>query len=258
MLILFTSCARAEPDVDVQVSILMDDISIIRDENERLREENDTLRGENDMLRREIERAESSETFSSDSTVSPDPSPTSSPAPTPTSSPAPTPTPSPLPEPTPSNLANMDYFTLSPAAHENSWTSHNGDVLTWGTARQDNTGKIYANGGILSGRSTGLLDSPSIGDGHSITYLLNANYSTFTGYIALAWESRDTQRNYQIRFWNADNDIILYESPIISGGTLPIDFGIIDVSGITQFRIERLSPERGLSQIGIVDANFHY
>ena len=161
-------------------------------------------------------------------------------------------------------IANLDFFTVDPPANENGWIE-DGELRFWDTGRQqDNEGNLHASGGIFAGNSGHILNEIarnwSVAHEHSVTYLLNADYSRFTGIIALSWDSRDTQDNYEIRFWNVDDSSIIYTSPVITGGTRPISFDI-DVTGIEQLRIERLSPSEewnhGLAEIGILDARFH-
>ena len=161
-------------------------------------------------------------------------------------------------------IANLDFFTVDPPAHENGWIE-DGELRFWDTGRQqDNEGTLHASGGIFAGNSGHVRNwrerTWSVAHEHSVTYLLNADYSRFTGIIALSWDSRDTQDSYEIRFWNVDDSSIIYTSPVITGGTRPISFDI-DVTGIEQLRIERLSPaeewDNGLAEIGILDARFH-
>jgi len=169
-------------------------------------------------------------------------------------------------------ISQMNYFTVWPRAGrgDNGWLLNNGNKRIVSETWQDNTGSTHLNGGIIAGNygisetntnwtnggsanANGRSSAQNRANGHTIAYLLNGNYHRFTGTIALNWNSRDAQRNYMIRVWG-DSYRILYESPIISGGTLPFSFDI-DVRGVNQVRIERIAD--GNAAIAIVNAGFH-
>ncbi|MCL2286088.1 MAG: NPCBM/NEW2 domain-containing protein [Firmicutes bacterium] len=155
------------------------------------------------------------------------------------------------------NIIDMPVVAMSPENY-NSWIPF-GEIRTWDISRRDSTGYARLSGGILAGRvdandGEGVLDSVAhTGHRHSVTYSLNSQYSRFRGTITLYWGNNDAQRDYQIVFVGDEERI--FESPIITGGSQPIDFDV-DVSGINQIRIGRLSPDGGAAIIGIVDAYF--
>ena len=222
---IFASCARAEVGVDV--SIVLEEVRALREENERLREIIETPQQQ-----------------------APEPQPAQPVAPEPT--PNPTPTPEPTPPPFVA-LRDMEPFTWNVpfrtilGAEMNAWMSNigAGRVRTWDSTRQDNAGNSHLHGGILS-----------LGDVNesSVTYLLNGEFSRFEGVIALSWNSRAITGELQIRSWGDDN--VLFTSPSFTGGTLPSSFDI-NVSGIQQLRIERISPNREGGEIGVVNAQLH-
>lgn len=154
------------------------------------------------------------------------------------------------------NIINMRRLLPTVPETGNTWTQ-DGDVRSWGDTRRDNTDNIYETSGIRAGR-IGDEDTSvdSFGNIHSITYLLNSEFSRFTGTIVTSWASRNTLGEYRILFWG-DNELI-YESPIVSGVVAPFRFDV-DVTGVSQLRIERRSYAYNNvidSVIGIVDAFF--
>lgn len=155
------------------------------------------------------------------------------------------------------NIMDMPIIATSPAAY-NSWIPF-GEIRTWDATRRDAAGYARLSGGILAGRVDttdveGVLDSViHSGHRHSVTYLLDSQFTRFTGTITLYWGNIDASRDYQIVFVGDEERI--FESSIISGGTLPFEFDV-DVTGINELRIGRLSPDGGAAIIGIVDAYF--
>jgi len=85
----------------------------------------------------------------------------------------------------------------------------------------DNTGKQYDN----------YLYHQSEGD---VTYLLNQQYTKFTGRFILMEEYRNT--NAEFRFNVYTDDELIYTSSILKAGEFPVDFDI-DVTGAIKMRI---------------------
>ncbi|MCL2416276.1 MAG: NPCBM/NEW2 domain-containing protein [Defluviitaleaceae bacterium] len=141
-------------------------------------------------------------------------------------------------------LADMEWFAANPNAHRNGWLRGG----SWLSSMMDNEGNTYENGGIFAGTTNVNRDN-----NHSITYLLDNQFSRFTGSIVLAHSSRDATRNYRIEFYG--DGILIHESMRITGGTRPIHFDI-DVSGISELRINRIAG--GTAEIGIVNAGFRH
>jgi hypothetical protein len=185
------------------------------------------------------------------------------------------PGPAPMPSLPPADtyLTDMENFGIDPGAATNGWVFNNGSTrivasTIWPPWR-DNALNAHRSGGIVAGNSnmaetaTGTDWSPPGGgnwgaaknraDGSSITYLINQRYTWFTGTIALDYNSRNAQLNYQIRIWG--DNILLYSSPMISGGTLPFDFGF-SVAGVSQLRIERIAG--GNAEIAILNPGLHF
>jgi len=158
-------------------------------------------------------------------------------------------------------LTDMDFFTTVPQASSNTWAVVAGThARSKDSTFRDNLGNSYVHGGIISGgqvwgnwSSSNARNTRATGNEHSITYLLNGNYNRFTGVIALSFASRDSQLTYQIRLWG--DGTLLYTSPEISGGTLPIPFEV-NVTGVTQLRIERLAG--GDAEIAILNPGLHH
>lgn len=134
----------------------------------------------------------------------------------------------------------------------NTWTA---GVRSWGPNAQDNQGNTYDQGGIISGDDiTGI--ARAVGDGHTISYNLNGEFSRFTGTIAVHHRSRNNARNHQIRFI-ADGEVV-YTSPVITGNTAPIPFNV-DMTGVAVLTIERVAlttAQAANAEIGIVNAGF--
>ena len=153
-------------------------------------------------------------------------------------------------------LHEMDWFFASPRAECNHWHCWHGDMCgqingwlrngNWERNRSDNAGNVHA-GGIFAGTYARNNDHM-----HSITYLINGEYTSFTGTIALGRESRDAQLNYRI-FIYADNARV-FTTPVITGGVAPIFFDI-DVTDVEQIKIVREAG--GAAEIGILSAGFH-
>ncbi|MCL2286999.1 MAG: NPCBM/NEW2 domain-containing protein [Firmicutes bacterium] len=151
------------------------------------------------------------------------------------------------------NILDMPLISFLPDVY-NSWMPE-GEMRIWNENRQDNAGNVYEARGILAGhtRISGIDTSANHGNRHSVTYLLNSEFSRFTGIIALCWENRNSRANYRIIFFGDDE--IIYESPMVTGGVLPFLFDV-DVTGIYELRVERRSPDRGAAVVGIVNAFF--
>jgi len=153
-------------------------------------------------------------------------------------------------------IHDMDWFFAYPrteCTHWHCWHRENcGDINgwfrngNWEINRLDNAGNAHV-GGIFSGTSNRHSDN-----GHSITYLINGEYFSFSGYIALAHGSREAQQSYSIHIY-ADN-VRVFSTPTITGGVAPIFFDI-DVTGVEQVRIVRNAT--GSAEIGILSAGFH-
>ena len=153
-------------------------------------------------------------------------------------------------------LHEMDWFFAYPRAECNHWHCWHRDMCgdingwirsgTWERNRLDNAGNAHT-GGIFSGTIDRHNDN-----GHSITYLINGEYTSFTGTIALSRDSRDAQREYSIHIY-ADN-VRVFSTPTMTGGVAPIFFDI-DVTGVEQIRIVRTAT--GSAEIGILSAGFH-
>ena len=192
-------------------------------------------------------------------TPAPVPVPTPEPDPMPIPAPTQMPTPTPRPALPPTNLTQMDFFTASPVQEQNRWFEWS-SVLSTSIMRnadsmwQDNAGNTYHGGGIFSrGGRTGGWDNRMIpGNEHSITFLLNSQYTRFTGTAALSWDYRDNQHHYYIRIFGDDRE--LFTSSRITGGTLPIAFDV-NVTDVTQLRIERLAT--GTAEIGVMNPLLH-
>lgn len=137
-------------------------------------------------------------------------------------------------------------------ANANSWTTAE---RTWGPNDADNQENTYDQVGIMSGNSA--FGRPrDIGDGHTLTYNLDGEFSRFIGTIAVHCRSHNSNRNNQIRFI-ADGQVI-YTSPIVTGNTAPIPFNV-DVTGVSTLTIERVALTQAQAanvEIGIVNAGF--
>lgn len=153
-------------------------------------------------------------------------------------------------------LHEMDWFFANPRAVCNHWHCWHGDMCAsingwvrggnWGRNVLDNAGNAH-NGAIFAGTYNRHQDN-----GHSITFLINGEYTSFTGVIALSRESRDAQLDYCIHIY-AD-DVRVLHTPNITGGVPPISFDI-DVTGVEQIRIVRVA--QGRAEVGIFGAGFH-
>ena len=156
-------------------------------------------------------------------------------------------------------LADMVWFTASPQStcsqwwcvnvvgsnrceHVNGWIRDG----NWCPSRMDNAGNVHY-GGIFAGRNDTFIDN-----NHSITYLLNGNYTRFTGSVVLSHTAREAVRSYRIKIY-ADNTRI-FTSPIMTGGVVPAPFDLC-VVGIEQIRIVRVAD--GSAEIGVVNAALH-
>jgi len=154
-------------------------------------------------------------------------------------------------------LHEMDWFFAYPRVECNHWHCWHGDMCgqingwirggTWERNRLDNAGTAHT-GGIFAGNNPRRHND----NGHSITYLINGEYTSFTGTIALSRECRDAQLSYSIHIY-AD-DVRVFSTPTITGGVAPILFDI-DVTDVEQVRIVRNAG--GAAEIGILSAGFH-
>lgn len=66
------------------------------------------------------------------------------------------------------------------------------------------------------------------------TYLLPDDFETFSGRLFIAEETRDSATSCYVRIYGDDE--LLYESPKLTKGVLPVDFSV-DVSGVSQLKV---------------------
>lgn len=153
--------------------------------------------------------------------------------PTPTPAPAPTPT----PEPTYFWLDHMPHLNYQSGGYFQTFFS------TWRQGSQSTDGTVFDRGLRFEIRSSGGFAAQTAWQ--SVDIALNANYNTLRGTLVSAAE-RDIGPT-QVRFYGDGR--LLYTSPIISGGTIPIPFNV-DISNVLLLQIH----VEGRHSIGIVDA----
>lgn len=225
-LMLFTACGGgggSVGDISLEMQIRLDD----------LLDEMRDLRNENEQQRRDIERLEREKEQQREQGEGGQNPPQPTPAPTPTP-----------PSDHTTRLMDMNYFNRD-GTHAGRWGTSWWSNLT-ATTWQDNDETIHRSGGLLSTGSSGI-NSNNV----SVTYRLRGNYARFTGTVALYFGHRATSAQSRIRVYG--DDVLLYTSPVITGGTLPVSFDI-NVSGVDELRILRVGND---ATIAILAAAVH-
>lgn len=121
------------------------------------------------------------------------------------------------------------------------------EVTSWAPGRQSVDGTAFDRGIVLANVSTG--GGTERDAWQSIDLALNANYNTFIGTLVDA--NRNGRRTAQIRVYGDGR--LLYTSPMISEGTIPIPFSI-DVSNVQLLQI--YADYTGTRSVGMVEARF--
>lgn len=117
-----------------------------------------------------------------------------------------------------------------------SGTNNDEQYNTWDIAAQDNYGNKYASGIYLRQRYN---------DKARLVYALDNKYTTLTGKFVLSEDSKNTDGNYILYAYTLVNGEmnILYESPILTTATRPIDVEI-NVSNVTDLVLEVYDPNK--------------
>lgn len=118
----------------------------------------------------------------------------------------------------------------------------------WDISTQDNYGNKY---------SSGILMKQSYTDKVHLVYALDNQYTILTGKFVLSEKSKNTDGNYVLYAYTLVNGEmnLLYESPILTTATRPIDIEI-NVSNVMDLVIEVYDPNKESKNawIGFVDA----
>lgn len=90
----------------------------------------------------------------------------------------------------------------------------------------------------------------------SVEYLLDQKYKTFKGTIVLPYNDKNHNVEKTVKIYGDDE--LLYTSPVIKAGSLPVDFKV-DTTGMLKLKIvvEARSYDVDTSYIGIVNAGLY-
>lgn len=138
-------------------------------------------------------------------------------------------------------LNDLEYFNLQSSISVNRWSKLENDSF------KDATGNFCSRAIQCTMCSEWLYTD----------YLINKKYSRITGKFALSFDSRSTTYIATLNLYG-DNKL-LYTSPRLTGGVLPIDFDV-DISGVEKLRIEISTniPFLGSSaNYGLIDVALH-
>lgn len=136
-------------------------------------------------------------------------------------------------------LEEMDYFNRN-IGETNKWRN-------WQISKdKDSTGASYDHG---------ILGELYYDNEQYIEYLLNQKYKNFKGKIALHFDTRSTKEELKVQIYGDDK--LIYTSPTITGGVLPVDFNV-DVTGVIKLKIKFLGTSAGEeTRFGIVNAGLY-
>jgi len=136
-------------------------------------------------------------------------------------------------------LNDLEYFNLQVESPANKWIKLENDSF------KDATGNFCSRA----------IQATIWLDWLYADYLVNKNYSRISGKFALSFESRSTKHKANLKFYG-DNKL-LYTSPEMTGGVLPIDFDV-DISGVEKLRIEiTTDAEISFVHYGLIDVALH-
>ena len=134
-------------------------------------------------------------------------------------------------------LSNIDYLSQSATYKwgNNPWANYDSKVRIskWDSSLSDNTGNAYADG--LSFALTGDGTGATYGIISQRDYLLNMEYTKFTGKFVLDSRSKDMPYA-NAKFSVYGDDKLLYQSTSVTRGSLPVDFSV-DVKNIIKLTI---------------------
>ncbi|MDR1639085.1 MAG: NPCBM/NEW2 domain-containing protein [Clostridiales bacterium] len=140
--------------------------------------------------------------------------PTATPVP-PTETPIP-PSATPVPPPRYTYLSRLDWFNASQA---------DGGLVSYNYAK-DNYGAVYSNaiGGVLSDKT------------NFQSYRIDGKYERMTGTVTLNYDVR-VQKSDEVFVWIYGDDILLYQSPMITAGcnVYPFELSLV---GVKDVRVE--------------------
>ncbi len=123
-------------------------------------------------------------------------------------------------------LDSLDYFNFQTSSeYGTNWEY-------WNTEKdKDSTGQNYSNGIIYSMYDTIYKDN----NWQYTEYLINQKYSKLNGKFVLHYDTRNS--NYETYLKIYGDDILLYTSPTMTAGTLPIDVSV-DTTGVIKLKIQ--------------------
>lgn len=125
-------------------------------------------------------------------------------------------------------LNQLDYFNYQDSRYC--------DFNYWSLEEdKDSTGKNYEQGLKFS------IEEYFGGEGENWVYneyLLNQKYKTFKGTFVLHYDDRTRNDKTHLKIYGDDN--LLYTSPVMKSGVLPIDFNV-DVTGVIKLKVQLVS-----------------
>lgn len=140
-------------------------------------------------------------------------------------------------------LDQLDYFNFQADKSSDSWS-------VWQSEKdKDSAGNNYNHGIKYK------MDSFSSKNTQYTEYLLNQKYKQFSGKFILHYDSRNENSDTYLKVYGDDK--LLYTSPVMRAGILPIDFNV-DVSGVIKLKVQIEQPSGNSTwnyqYYGLVDA----
>ncbi|MDP4180123.1 MAG: NPCBM/NEW2 domain-containing protein, partial [Bacillota bacterium] len=123
-------------------------------------------------------------------------------------------------------LDQLDYFNFQRSRDSDGWSG-------WDSSKdKDSAGNSYTHG--IKYTLTALDKNSQFTE-----YLLNQKYKQFSGKFLLHYDSRSECRDAYLEVYGDDK--LLYTSPSMKAGVLPVDFKV-DVSGVIKLKISLKTP----------------